>query len=146
MNGNLKVVSGVAGFVLATIAAADATFYEYENFAGPSFIATRAIANVDRVGFKGRAASVVVVGGRWEICEKLHFTGRCVVFRPGRYPSFGALGVSEYISAVREISPALRINDNRYVPLPAMVNDGVSPVNASPIESNLPTSTPSPAK
>ena len=144
MNTNLKIVFGAAGFVLATVAAAEATFYEYENFTGPSYIATRAIPNVDRVGFKGRAASVVVVGGRWEICEDLHFAGRCVVFRPGRYPSFRALGVSEYISALRELSPALRINDNRYVPLPVVVTDAVAPVNAMQIESKLPASTPSP--
>ena len=76
--------------------------------------------------------------------EDIHFAGRCVVFRPGRYPSFRALGVSEYISALRELSPALRINDNRYVPLPVVVTDAVAPVNAMQIESKLPASTPSP--
>ena len=59
MNANLKIVFGAAGFVLATVAAAEATFYEYENFTGPSYTATRAIANVDRVGFKGSPFRVI---------------------------------------------------------------------------------------
>lgn len=94
------------------------TFYERERFDGRSFIATGQVVNFQRQGFRDRAASAVVVGERWEVCNDNRFRGACVVLRPGRYPSLAAMGLSGRISSVRAIAPNERIADNRYAPAP----------------------------
>ncbi|MEQ1774168.1 MAG: beta/gamma crystallin-related protein, partial [Burkholderiales bacterium] len=68
-------------------ATAQVIFYEYEGFQGRNFTATQEVRNFQRYGFNDRASSVVVLGDRWEVCEDNRFSGRCVVLRPGRYPS-----------------------------------------------------------
>ncbi|MDP2096956.1 MAG: beta/gamma crystallin-related protein [Hydrogenophaga sp.] len=92
------------------------TFFERERFDGRSFVATGQVANFQRQGFRDRAASAVVVGERWEVCEDNRFRGACVVLRPGRYPSLVAMGLKDRISSVRAIAPNVRIADNRYAP------------------------------
>jgi len=94
------------------------TFYERERFDGRSFIATEPVANFQRQGFRDRAASAVVVGERWEVCNDVRFRGACMVLRPGRYPSLAAMGLSGRIASVRAIAPNVRIADNRYAPAP----------------------------
>ncbi|MDO9604138.1 beta/gamma crystallin-related protein [Hydrogenophaga sp.] len=94
------------------------TFYERERFDGRSFIATGQVVNFQRQGFRDRAASAVVVGERWEVCNDNRFRGACVVLRPGRYPSLAAMGLSGRISSVRAIAPNERIADNRDAPAP----------------------------
>ena len=99
------------------------TFYEAENFQGRSFSTERRLGNLDRSGFNDQAQSVVVVGERWEVCEDAQFRGRCVVLRPGRYPSLAAMGLSGRLSSVREISANASIAESRYAPAPLPVYD-----------------------
>ncbi len=96
--------------------AAQITFYEREGFQGRSFTAEEQIDNFQRVGFNDRASSVVVLGDRWEACEDAGFGGRCVILRPGRYPSLVAMGLNDRISSVRDVSRDARVEDNRYAP------------------------------
>src|ERR1019366_10723855 len=119
MNAILKTALAVAGMAVAAQAAAQITFYEREGFAGRSFTAEKEIRNFERYGFNHRASSVVVLGDRWEVCEDARFGGRCVVLRPGRYPSLAAMGLNDRVSSVRAVSRNARIGDNRNAPAPA---------------------------
>jgi uncharacterized protein YcfJ len=109
--------------VAAAAVVPQVTFYERERFDGRSFVATGQVANLQRQGFRDRAASAVVVGERWEVCNDVRFRGACVVLRPGRYPSLAAMGLNDRISSVRSIEANDRIADNRYAPLPMPAYD-----------------------
>jgi len=65
----------------------------------------------------------VVVGDRWEVCESSRFKGRCVVLRPGRYPSLAEMGLNDRISSVRAVNVNARIDDRRYAPMPVATHD-----------------------
>jgi uncharacterized protein YcfJ len=118
MNAIFRNALAVVGLAIATQAAAQITFYEREGFQGRSFTTEKQIGNFDRYGFNDRASSVVVDQDRWEVCEDTRFSGRCVVLRPGRYPSLAAMGLNDRVSSVRAVSRNARIDDNRYAPAP----------------------------
>jgi uncharacterized protein YcfJ len=124
MNAILRTALVVAGVAIATQAAAQVTFYEREGFEGRTFTTDRQVGNLERYGFNDRASSVVVLSDRWEVCEDARFNGRCVVLRPGRYPSLAAMGMNNRVSSVRDVSRNARIDDNRYAPAPAPVAVG----------------------
>jgi uncharacterized protein YcfJ len=123
MNALLRTALAVAAVAIATQAAAQVTFYEREGFEGRSFTAEQEIRNFERFGFNDRASSVVVLRDRWEVCEDARFSGRCVVLRPGRYPSLAAMGLNNRVSSVRDVSRDARIDDNRYAPAPVAAGD-----------------------
>ena len=126
MNRLLKNALAVAAVAIATHATAQVTFYQDDGFRGQSFTAERDVGNFQRFGFNDRASSVVVQGERWEVCEDARFEGRCVVLRPGRYPSLSAIGLSDRISSARAIGRDERAGDNRFVPGP-VVQDNARP-------------------
>jgi len=99
------------------------SFFESEGFAGRSFTTEEPVANLQRAGFNDRAASAVVLGDRFEVCDDAGFGGRCVVLRPGRYPSLAAMGLNDRISSVRAVDWNARIGDDRYAPAPVPVYD-----------------------
>jgi uncharacterized protein YcfJ len=103
--------------------AAQATFYQNRDFAGRSFTTTGAIARFQRYGFNDVATSAVVIGERWEVCEDAHYRGRCVVLRPGRYPTLAAMGLNNRVSSARTVSQNNRVDDERYAPEPVAVYD-----------------------
>jgi uncharacterized protein YcfJ len=118
MNAILRTMVAVAGMVVATQAVAEVTFFERQDFGGRSFTTAQQIRNFERFGFNDRASSVVVARERWEVCEDVRFGGRCVVLRPGRYPSLASMGLNDRVSSVRAVSAGARIDDKRYAPLP----------------------------
>ena len=118
MNAILKNALAVAGVSFAAQAAAQITFYERQGFEGQSFTTERRIGDFERFGFNDRASSAEVHGKRWEICEDARFEGRCVVLRPGRYPSLASMGLNNRVTSVRAVEPNARIGDDRYAPLP----------------------------
>jgi uncharacterized protein YcfJ len=120
MNAILRYALAVAGVAFATQAAAQVTLYEHESFAGRSFTAQQRVDNFERFGFNNRASSIVVVGNRWEVCEDARFSGRCMVLRPGRYPSLASMGLNNRVSSVRVLSTNARIDENRYAPAPVV--------------------------
>ena len=95
MTFKLKTLLAVATVAIATQAAAQITFYEYDNFQGRTFTTQRNVANFERFGFNDRASSVIVMNNRVEVCEDVRFGGQCTVLRPGRYPSFSAMGIND---------------------------------------------------
>jgi len=119
MNATLRNAVAVTGLLIATQATAQVTFYEHEGFQGQNLIANQEVRNFAQSGFNDRASSAVVVGNRWEVCEDARFNGRCVVLRPGRYPSLAAMGLNDRISSVRAVNASAQIEDHRYVPMPA---------------------------
>lgn len=118
MNAKLTSALAVAGLAFATQAAAEITFYEHENFNGRTLTSERQIYDMRRSGLNDRASSVVVDDGRWEICENERFGGRCIVLRPGSYPSLSAMGMNDRITSVRPVTRDMRVEDNRYAPAP----------------------------
>lgn len=104
MNATLKRTLALVAATLATQASAQVTFYEREGFEGRSFGTEQQVKNFERQGFNDRASSAVVSGSRWEVCEDAGFKGRCVVLRPGRYPSLTAMGLNDRVSSVRNFS------------------------------------------
>lgn len=123
MNTTLKYALAVAGFAFATQAAAQITFYENEGFQGRSFSTGKAVGNFERYGFNDRANSVVVTRDRWEVCEDARFRGRCIVLRPGQYPSLAAMGLEDEISSVRGVGRNVRVDESRYAPIPVAERD-----------------------
>ncbi|MBC7609243.1 MAG: hypothetical protein H7228_06630 [Polaromonas sp.] len=97
--------------------------YAGESFQGQSFTAQNQVEDFTRYGFNDRATSAVVLGDRWEACENVRFGGRCVVLRPGRYPSLTEMGMSGRISSVRAVAYDARVSDDRYAPLPVAAYD-----------------------
>lgn len=118
MNAMLKTALAMAAVAISAQAVAGPTFYEREDFEGRSFTTNQPIRNLERIGFNDSASSVVVTGSRWEVCEDVRFSGRCVVLRPGRYPSLAAMGLNNRVSSVRSISRNTRVDNSRYAPDP----------------------------
>src|SRR3954471_12351387 len=89
----------VTTLAFAAQASAQVTFYEQEGFQGRSFSSQQRVPQMDRSGLNDRASSVIVVGQRWQACEDDRFRGRCMVLRPGQYPSLQAMGLNDRISS-----------------------------------------------
>jgi uncharacterized protein YcfJ len=123
MNKLLKSTLALATLTIAAQASAQVTFYEREGFDGRTFTSERRVGNFERYGFNDRASSVVVLSDRWEVCSDARFEGRCVVLRPGRYPSLAAMGMNDRVSSVRPVEKSARIADERYAPAPVPVYD-----------------------
>lgn len=123
MNAMLRTVLAVAGVAISAQAAAQVTFFERQGFEGRSFTTTKQVVNFQRFGFNDRASSAVVRSDRWEICEDVRFRGRCVVLRPGQYPSLAAMGLNDRVSSVRIVQRNARIDDRRFAPAPVVARD-----------------------
>lgn len=107
----------------AAHASAQVTFYEQEGFQGRSFTTQQRVGNLERSGFNDRASSVVVTGQRWQACEDARFDGRCIVLRPGQYPSLTAMGLEDRISSVRPLAANERVAEGDYAPMPIVAQD-----------------------
>lgn len=137
MNALLKSTLAAAAIAISAQASAQITFYEDDGYSGRSFTTSRQIGNFDRFGFNDRASSVVVLSERWEVCENERFEGRCVVLRPGRYPSLSAMGLNDRVSSVRSVSRNARIDDNRFAPVAEPVYDNRRRYNERLFEANV---------
>jgi hypothetical protein len=137
MSPLLNTSIAVAVIALSAQAAAQITFYEDDGFSGRSFSTSRQVGNFDRAGFNDRASSVVVFSERWEVCDDAQFRGRCVVLRPGRYPSLSAMGLNDRVSSVRSVSRNTSIDDTRYAPAPETIYDNRRRNNERLFEANV---------
>ena len=106
IKGRATLTAAVVGIALmgAAHASAQVTLFAYDGFAGPTVRAVDAIPNLARIGFNDRASSLVVEGGRWEVCDDARFSGHCVVLRRGRYDNLQAIGLDHRISSLRAVS------------------------------------------
>src|SRR3569623_924697 len=103
MNVTLKALLVAAGLICAGQAAADVRLYQHDGFRGREWTAGGPINNFADSGFNDKASSAEVRGEPWEVCTDAYFGGRCVVLRPGNYPSLGALGLNDKISSIRPV-------------------------------------------
>lgn len=101
----------------------EVTLYGREGFAGRSFATRQPVRNLERFDFNDRASSVIVQGGRFEICDDAGFQGRCMVLRPGQYPSLAAMGMDRAISSVRPVSRQAQPEERRFAPPPPVAYD-----------------------
>ena len=99
------------------------TLYGREGFAGRSFAAHEPVRNLERFDFNDRASSAIVQGGRFEICDDAGFEGRCMVLRPGQYPSLSAMGMDRAISSVRPLPSHAQPEERRFAPPPPVAYD-----------------------
>jgi hypothetical protein len=115
---SIRVLLALAAVAVCSQAAAQITFYELEGYAGRSFTTPVDISFLGNRGFNDRASSIYVARNRWEVCDGADFGGRCMILRPGRYPSLASMGLNDRISSVRMVNPTARIDDYRYAPIP----------------------------
>ena len=75
--------------------------YSRQDFRGRSIRLEGNERDLNRQDFDGRASSVIVQEGVWELCSEPGFAGRCETFRPGqyRYPA----GLDERVSSARQV-------------------------------------------
>jgi uncharacterized protein YcfJ len=102
---------------------AEITLFERENFRGRSLVADEPVRNLRRENFGDRASSAIVRGGRFEICDGRRFEGRCMVLRPGQYPSLAAMGMDDAVTSVRPVTRESRIEERRFAPPPPVAYD-----------------------
>jgi uncharacterized protein YcfJ len=122
---DIRLTSALAasGLAFATCASAQITFYENDAFAGRSFTTQEPVVDLSRYGFNDRASSAIVANERWEVCDDTRYGGRCIILRPGRYPSLSAMGLNDRISSVRTVDREARVDDTRYAPAPLAAYD-----------------------
>lgn len=97
----IKTAAAAASLVLASQAMAQIVLYEHRDFRGRAVAVDRAERDLDRLRFDDRTRSAIVERGRWEVCERPRFEGRCAVLRTGHYDSLREAGVEWRISSVR---------------------------------------------
>ncbi len=116
-----KAALTVVAAVVASQALAQVTFFEHPNFQGQSYTTDRQIGNLNNRGFNDRASSLIVSGGssvRWEVCDDVRFGGRCMILRPGQYPSLDAMGLDDRVSSVKPVDRNGRDIEDRMAPQP----------------------------
>jgi uncharacterized protein YcfJ len=106
MTALIKTVMALAAALLASQAAAQVTFFENDGYQGRSFTAAGSVSDLISYGFNDRASSAVVDRDAWQVCEDAGFGGRCVVLRPGSYPSLRDIGLNDRVSSVRQVASA----------------------------------------
>jgi uncharacterized protein YcfJ len=116
-----RIFVGIATALLAMQVSAQVTFYEGEGFHGRALTVDSTIPNFAPIGFNDRASSIVIEHGRWEMCEDSNFRGRCVVLRPGNYPSLVPLNMNNRISSVRPVSGGAHYHNEIPPPPPVAV-------------------------
>lgn len=117
-----RAVLATVVLAAASQANAEITFYADENFQGGAFTDSQRIGNVERKGFNNRASSAAVTDERWEVCDEVRFRGRCLVLRPGNYPTLSSIGLNNGIASARAIAEGERVDRKRYAPAPAPSN------------------------
>jgi hypothetical protein len=119
----MKLVLATLVAATALPAAAEITLYSRESFDGRYISFTEGERNLNKENFNDRASSAIVKGGRYEVCSDADFRGRCMVLRPGQYPSLAAMGMENAVSSVRHVAGNVTYEDNRYAPPPRYAYD-----------------------
>ena len=113
----------VSALAFAAQAAAQVTVYENEGFSGRSYTTQSRVPDAQRTPLNNTTSSIIVVGQRWEVCEDARFRGRCMVFRPGQYPSLTAMGLNDNITSLRPLRADEQIAEANYAPMPVVAQD-----------------------
>lgn len=83
--------------------AGEITLYTRANFGGPAISLHESAPDLNKLGFNDRTSSVIVRSGTWEVCEDIHYKGKCLILEKGEYPVLK--NFNDVMSSVREIEP-----------------------------------------
>jgi len=119
MNLLMKSAVALAILTLSAQVMAQITLYENDGWRGRTFSSAGEVRDLNRFGFNDRASSVIVEGGRWEVCEDARFEGRCMILRPGNYGSLRSMGMNDRISSMRPIDHREHYENEAPPPEPA---------------------------
>ena len=97
----LKAAFAASAILLASQAMAQIVLYEGEGFRGRSVVVNGEMRNLERRALGNTAESAVVEHGRWEVCERPRFEGRCAILRRGEYPDLRGTGMRWEIASIR---------------------------------------------
>ena len=75
--------------------------YGGPDFRGRSVRIDDNVADLGEQRFDGRASSVIVHDGVWQLCSEPGFRGHCGTFRPGEYAQIA--GLDDRVSSVRRL-------------------------------------------
>jgi hypothetical protein len=75
--------------------------YGQPAFRGRSVRLQDDVRDLNEVNFDGRASSVVIHDGTWQLCSEPDFRGQCGVFRPGEYAQIA--GLDDRVSSLRQL-------------------------------------------
>ncbi|MES2295513.1 MAG: beta/gamma crystallin-related protein [Pseudomonadota bacterium] len=125
MKTSIKIAVAVAAtaLTLGANAMAQITVYEHDGWRGRAITMSHATPDFYTIGFDNRASSVVVSGGRWEVCDGAQFSGTCMVLREGSYESLRGMGLNDRISSVRPLRRQDHYRNEAPEPLPAATYD-----------------------
>jgi len=76
--------------------------YGREGFNGRSLRVEENVRDLWERRFDGRASSLMVERGTWELCTQANFEGRCRTFGPGEYPRLA--GLDNRVSSIRQVN------------------------------------------
>jgi len=103
----LAALLGIAGNALAQ---GQATFYSWTDLAGTDRTVANPVEDLEIEGTLPRSA--LIRSGRWEVCTRPGYRGRCVVLEPGEYrklyEQFGYVASAREISGIAEDEPTYR--------------------------------------
>lgn len=75
--------------------------YGQPDFRGRSVRIEDAVADLGERRFDGRASSMIVHEGTWQVCSEPGYSGRCEVVRPGEYRQLA--GLDDRVSSMRQL-------------------------------------------
>jgi hypothetical protein len=86
--------------------------FQHSTFRGAhKHLVGRDAPNLHGDGWGDRISSIIVVSGRWRICQHINFAGWSVVLGPGIYPSVPDVGIeNDSVSSVRRENPGLAVD------------------------------------
>jgi beta/gamma crystallin len=91
-----------AAATCAAAQAAEITIYKQPQFSGGGVTVKGATRDLGPLGVTDQASSLVVRGGRWEVCTQPDFNGDCRTLEPGKYATLDA-SLNHRIESVREV-------------------------------------------
>ena len=116
MKNNYIRALSYALLAVPTAASAELTLFGKEGFHGKPLSVQRNFSDIGGQGMHGNAYSAIVYKDRWEVCEHARFEGRCVVLRPGRYPTIESMGLRDGVTSVRMIARTVRVEESTSAP------------------------------
>src|ERR1700752_4868730 len=97
----LNAVLGAALLSAGSAAAeGQATFYGRQGFGGQDVTVSESMRDFSAGGSQA-PESALIRSGRWQICNRPDFLGRCTVLEPGEYPNIGEQ--FGFIASAREV-------------------------------------------
>jgi hypothetical protein len=85
----------------AASSSTDIVLYAGDDYRGTSHSVDQQFADLPTETVQGKAASIVIAAGEWELCGDTYFRGQCVTLGPGKYPSLKNYGLTRGVASVR---------------------------------------------